>query len=293
MPLNYHSTAGADMDALQQMGGTANSIAFALPQLQMQAARLRQQLALQRATEILRQAQTSEAGAKTGLYEAQTQQAQQKASQGQMLQQGAQQGGQAATLAGMFQNPDLNNPIVRQAIMNAQQSGMLPAEGFQGSRDSIVQALQSLTRGNATQSVLTSPSASEKYLQPPKDIDIAPGHIVYPQGNLQAQPVEGRVNLGQGQESFMPGQQGPEFTGAQKPEGAQKLGNLATEAYKFLPLSERRRMAPGILGQAGITNAPVMPQPQKIKVRHPSGQIGLIPAEQLQQALKEGYQQVQ
>src|SRR5882724_3240728 len=76
MPGYNYLNRGGDAEALGQMGDTSSSIAMALPQMQMNVQRYRQQLALQKATEILRELQQKETSARTGLIGAQTQEAQ-------------------------------------------------------------------------------------------------------------------------------------------------------------------------------------------------------------------------
>lgn len=67
MPLNYYGSNAGDIEAAGNIGATAGGIAFAHPLLQANASRYRQQLALMKAQEILRDMQAQEVQKRTEL----------------------------------------------------------------------------------------------------------------------------------------------------------------------------------------------------------------------------------
>lgn len=74
--LNYHDTAGQDIQAMQGLGSQLRGIAMALPRLQMERERLEQMRALHNANKILMEAHTKQAMASTSHLQQETQLAQ-------------------------------------------------------------------------------------------------------------------------------------------------------------------------------------------------------------------------
>jgi hypothetical protein len=247
MPINYLDNS-ANMGAIDSMGSTTRSLIYAMPQLRAQADRMRQQLALQKATEILRGAQTRETDARAGLYKEQETEAKLKGAKTQdeidkskHIQKGANFIQAATAMRDLAQSgAPMDNPMASQAALEAMNAGALPQEGVTMDREGMVRTLGALINsrmmGTAAQTPATAQRMEEMHNVPPGNIQgnalgrqgvvgqprplvVPQGATAFPQGGVaNEQPIYGMEKLPQGNDLVFPGSMQPTIQGQPKPE---------------------------------------------------------------------------
>lgn len=275
--LRYLDSNTDDLNAIYSMGGTANSLATGLPQMRLNAQRWQQQMALSKAMEILRQAQTREANARVGQIQAseglnwaKMSSEVDKNQREQNIATAAEALGRSKALAELFRRGgSFNNPVAVQSIYEAMQRGDLPKEGFTANTGELANAFEARGTGLAAQVAGTSPSAAAQLLVArnippggiaanafgptgvvgqPKPIDVAPDHLAYLPPGLQpdfggSDFLQGISRLSPGQQAFMPGEKTPFAQVAPKPGTGPLSSALDAAMFKFLPRPERERIA--------------------------------------------------
>jgi hypothetical protein len=294
MPDYFNSPSPSDTMAQSVAPGVGQISSFiaALPQLSASRARMQQYLALQRAQQILRDAQTKEAQSRVGYYDAQTDhsraltgQVQQKTAQAGAMQGVAEQGGMASMLGNMVQGAPaaiegqaIPQPLMSAPMQEAMQSGIMPSQGGQFTKDDLVNYLRSKAQGAATQNAMTSPAGAAGLMQnrntPPDNVGqnslggntvvglpsarTIPANSVLSRGG--GQPMElGATSVNRGGMVQMPGQEA--VVGQAFPPPVSHNANSAAiaTAFKNLDPDTRQKMGPEIIGAlmqlAGMTNS--------------------------------------
>lgn len=302
MPLNYHSNYGPDTQGIEQVGSSIGGLIGGHPLLRLQAEQFRQRLALQKAQEVLHQVQAQRAQAQIGTETArqgdigaQQREREQKTQAASNMEASAERGGQAATLGDLFSG-NVDNPILNQEVQRGMQMGLIPSEGFQGSRGGIVDALNAITRGRAVRNAMTTgPSAAN--LLAPHDIpqggtginslrDVVgmgqPKPLMVGHNQMAVvgdqPPVYGPALVGRGQELTLDPTLGgpPDIVGQSFPD-TQHLGNALSESLKMIGDSttspEGLAYAHQIMSKGGFSGQTPSPKSQQEYDAIPSGTV--------------------
>ena len=272
------------IQGIRSMGETMNSMAFALPQLRMQAARFRQQMALQRAQELLNQQRGQESQARSRLYEAE------------QTRNVAQTDEVKARTKHVKGQEEREQNIATAAIMMGQalarrQAGMDSPGGmgpFTKQQDATQQAIQAAALLSARDPALMGRFMNELNPQQ-KNQTVNPGQVlVSPQGqplytNMQQRAVEPAAPRVVSPNSvvFDPQSQAPVYTNMNARATGGTGARVSTAGQDVLS-----RMRTG-QGKA----APLPSDEELIQVTNPKGAKVRIRKTQLKDALSQGYTQ--